>query len=186
MHWSQYVVSIHWLRAPSAEAAGPIFQKLPSFLAKTNYGEPLDNTAGPFQYGHDTALRSPVWRKERPHIQKAFNNHMTGYHQGRPSWMDPGFFPVKERVEQGMTRNGNDVAIVDVGGGMGHDLVELRNKQPGFPGRFILQDLPQVIEQISPPLKGIEAMAHDFYTEQPVKGGITVEPFTLPPFKILT
>jgi len=100
--------------------------------------------------------------------------------------MDPGFFPVKERVEQGMTRNGNDVAIVDVGGGMGHDLVELRNKQPGIPGRFILQDLPQVIEQISQPLEGIEAMVHDFYTEQPVKGGTTVEPFPLPLFKFLT
>jgi len=120
-----------------------------------------------------------VWRKERPHIQKAFNNHMAGYHQGRSSWMDSGFYPVKERVEQGMTRNENDVAIVDVGGGMGHDLVEMRKKKPGIPGRFILQDLPQVLEQIAQPLGGIEATAHDFYTEQPVKGETTVEPSML-------
>ena len=39
---------------------------------------------------------------------------------------------------------------------MGHDLVELKNKQPGLPGRFILQDQPQVIEQIAQPLEGIE------------------------------
>ncbi len=93
--------------------------------------------------------------------------------------MDSGFYPVKERVEQGMTRNENDVAIVDVGGGMGHDLVEMRKKKPGIPGRFILQDLPQVLEQIAQPLGGIEATAHDFYTEQPVKGETTVEPSML-------
>ena len=84
--------------------------------------------------------------------------------------MDSGFYPVRDRVEQGMTQNANEVAIVDVGGGMGHDLAELRKKQPTVPGRFILQDLPQVIEQISEPIEGIEVMAHDFYTEQPVKG----------------
>ena len=95
---------------------------------------------------------------------------MAGYHQGRPSWMDPGFYPVRDRVEMGMTQNANDVAIVDVGGGMGHDLVELKRKQPTIPGRFILQDLPQVITQMTKPLEGIEATTHDFYTEQPVKG----------------
>ncbi|MCJ1476775.1 hypothetical protein MMC13_005444 [Lambiella insularis] len=153
-----------------SEAAGPIFQKLPAFLAKTKYEEPLDNTAGPFQFGHDTTLRSPIWRKERPHIQKAFSNHMAGYHQGRPSWMDPGFYPVKERLIYGMRAEHDATAIVDVGGGMGHDLVELKKKQPDLLGRFILQDLPQVIEQVAQPLEGIEVTAHDFYTEQSVKG----------------
>ena len=84
--------------------------------------------------------------------------------------MDPGFYPLKERVEEAMTLNENDVAIVDVGGGMGHDLVELKRKQPTFCGRFVLQDLPQVIEQITQPLEGIEATVHDFYTPQPVQG----------------
>jgi len=84
--------------------------------------------------------------------------------------MDSGFYPVRDRFEQGMMQNANEVAIVDVGGGMGHDLAELKKKQPTIPGRFILQDLPQVIEQIPQPFDGIEATAHDFYTEQPVKG----------------
>ena len=163
-------LALVFLTLPSSEAAGPIFQKLPAYLSTTGYQEPLDNTNGPFQFGHDTTLKSPVWRKERPRIQQAFNNHMAGYHQGRPSWMDPGFYPIKERIEQGISHDDNEIAIVDVGGGMGHDLVELKKKQPTIPGRFILQDLPQVIEQIAQPLKGIEATAHDFYTEQPVKG----------------
>ena len=173
MHWS--FIFLARLIDRSSEAAGPIFQKLPEFLAKISYQEPLDNTAGPFQFGLDTKLRSPKWRKERPHIQKAFNHQMAGYHQRRPSWMDPGFPPLKERVEQGMTQNQNDVAIVDVGGGMRHDLVELRKKHPSIPGRFILQDLTQVMEQIPQPLEGIEVTAHDFYTEQPVKGKLITE-----------
>lgn len=84
--------------------------------------------------------------------------------------MDPGFYPVKERLLEGMTANKGEVTIVDVGGGMGHDLVELKKKHPELFGRYILQDLPQVIEQIPQPLEGIEATVHDFYTEQPVKG----------------
>ena len=84
--------------------------------------------------------------------------------------MDPGFYPVKERLLEGMTDNRDEVAIVDIGGGMGHDLVELKKKHPQLPGRFILQELAQVIEQVPQPLEGIEATVHDFYTEQPVKG----------------
>ena len=95
---------------------------------------------------------------------------MAGYHQGRPSWMDPGFYPVKDRLLKGMAVDKHAVTIVDVGGGMGHDLVDLKKKQPDLPGRFILQDLPQVIEQIVQPLKGIEVTSHDFYTKQPVIG----------------
>ena len=103
---------------------------------------------------------------------------MAGYHQGRPSWMDPGFYPVKERLLGGMTANKGEIAIVDVGGGMGHDLVELKKKHPELVGRFILQDLPQVIEQVPQPLEGIEATVHDFYTEQPVKGRWKMQAFT--------
>ena len=77
---------------------------------------------------------------------------------------------MRDRVEQGVTQTANEVAIVDVGGDMGHDLAELRRKQPTIPGYFILQGLPQAIEQISQPLKAVEAIAHDFNTEQPIKG----------------
>ena len=95
---------------------------------------------------------------------------MAGYHQGRPSWMDTGFYSVKDRLLKGMAVDEHAATIVDVGGGMGHDLVELKKKQPDLQGRFILQDLPQVVEQIVQPLEGIEVTSHDFYTKQPVIG----------------
>jgi hypothetical protein len=159
-----------WLINRSAELAGPIYQKLPNYLAETGYAAPKDNTGGPFQYAFNTKLRLFEWRKEHPRIDEAGNNHMAGYHSGRPSWMDEGFYPVKERPVSGMRHGQDEIAIVDVGGSMGHDLQELKRKQPALRGRFVLQDQQHVLKQISGTLEGIVPMAHDFFSEQPIKG----------------
>ena len=86
---------------------------------------------------------------------------------------------MEERIREGMmTANNRDgVAIVDVSGGMGHDLVALKKKHSEPPGRFVLQDSPQVIEQVPQPLReGIEFTVRDFHTEQPVQGKIDGNP----------
>lgn len=64
---------------------------------------------------------------------------------------------------------------MDVGGGLGHDLVEFKTKHsdtnPNVRGRLILQDKSDVIAQIVPETAiGLELCAHDFFTEQPVRG----------------
>ncbi|GMF94006.1 unnamed protein product [Aspergillus oryzae] len=62
--------------------------------------------------------------------------------------------------------------FVDIGGGMGHACIRLREKYPNQPGRVILQDLPPVLQaaQATQPLSGIESMPHNFHTPQPVQG----------------
>ncbi|KAI0852445.1 putative O-methyltransferase [Daldinia vernicosa] len=75
-----------------------------------------------------------------------------------------------ERLVQGFDADtgGNDVLLVDVGGGLGHDLLELKEKHPSLPGKLILQDRPEVISAVSS--EGVfEATAHDFFAPQPVK-----------------
>ena len=84
--------------------------------------------------------------------------------------MDSGFYSVRDHVEQGVTQTANEVFIVNVGDGMSHNLTNLRRKQFIILSRFIFQVLFQVIEQISQPLKGIEAITHDFHTKQPING----------------
>lgn len=84
--------------------------------------------------------------------------------------MDPGFFPVRERLIDGAKPDDDAVFLVDIGGSLGHDLEEFRRKHPQVPGRLILQDLPSVLAQIQHVDEKIECMAYDFYTEQPVKG----------------
>ena len=84
--------------------------------------------------------------------------------------MDENFYPVKARLLQGMRLSKEQVAIVDIGGNVGYDLQELKQKHPDLPGRFVLQDRPEVIENVIDTGEGIEPYSHDFFMEQPVKG----------------
>ena len=93
---------------------------------------------------------------------------MSGYRQGKRSWCDEGFYPVVERIGHGLISQAP--FLVDVGGGLGHDLLELRAKHPELSGRLVLQDQPDVIKQVGNVEKGIELVAHDFFTPQPIKG----------------
>ncbi len=95
---------------------------------------------------------------------------MSGYRQGKHSWMDEGFYPVEARLSQGIKDAGDNFFLVDVGGGIGHDLQELKTKHPNISGCLVLQDQPSVIDQISLAPAGIEMTVYDFFTPQPIKG----------------
>ena len=150
--------------------AGPSFHGMPAYFKKTGYRNPTDISDGPFQYGHKTNVPFWAWLGERPSHLGWFNNYMSGYRQGRASWMDAGFYPVNERLINRSLEAKGAVLIVDVGGGIGHDLEEFKLKHPEAPGRLILQERQEVIDQINQALPGIELRVHDFFTPQPVKG----------------
>ena len=61
------------------------------------------------------------------------------------------------------------VLLVDVGGSLGHDMVKFKERFRQAPGRLIVQDLASVLAQAKED-SDVEMMAHDFFTEQPVKG----------------
>ncbi|KAH6656244.1 S-adenosyl-L-methionine-dependent methyltransferase [Truncatella angustata] len=98
-----------------------------------------------------------------------FNNHMRAYAQGRLRWMDPLVFPVEERLIEGAETAFDAPFIVDIAGGVGHDLVHFKTNYPGHPGKLILQDLPKVIGQIKELDTSIVRMEYDFHTPQPTK-----------------
>jgi hypothetical protein len=108
--------------------------------------------------------------QQEPITAKRFNNHMGVYAQGRPRWMDSGFYPVQEQLIDGVTIGGTDVLMVDVGGSFGHDLADFRRKWPHVPGRLVLQDLPEVVASVKDMHYSVDVMGYDFFTEQPVKG----------------
>lgn len=98
---------------------------------------------------------------------------MAAYRAGKPSWVDPGFYPVSEQLAEKFDPSSSEVMLVDVGGGLGHDLRELREKHPSLPGRLVLQDRAEVIDTVTNGGEIFEATVHDFFTAQPVMGART-------------
>ena len=146
---------------------------IPAYLEKTNYRNPANVADGPFQYAHNTQSTHFRWLADRAEHSQRFNNYMKGCRERKRSWMDPGFYPVKERLETGSNKgkgHKDSVFLVDVGGGLGHDLEELKAKHADLPGLLVLQDQAAVISQIGKASPGIELTAHDFFTPQTVKG----------------
>lgn len=114
---------------------------IPSYLKKINYRNPVNVADGPFQYAHDTQSTHFRWLADRPEHSQRFNNSMKGCRERRRSWMDSGFYPVKERLQTGfMNDHLNSAFLVDIGGGLGHDLEELKAKHADLPGYLVLQE----------------------------------------------
>ncbi|CAI7608725.1 unnamed protein product [Penicillium glandicola] len=84
--------------------------------------------------------------------------------------MDPGVYPVKERLVDGADLSPDSPFLVDIGGNVGHDLARFHCRYPNTPGKLILQDLPMMIRQIKDLDPTIIRMEYDFHHEQPVKG----------------
>jgi hypothetical protein len=95
---------------------------------------------------------------------------MTGVRGSRPSWFN--WFPIQSNILSGFTQNDDDVLMVDIGGGRGHDLESFISKFPQIKGRFVLEDLPAVIDDTRDLNQRIEQVKHDFFNPQPIKGKI--------------
>ena len=112
--------------------------------------------------------------KEDPEAGDDFHQLMASRRQGRlaPSWFN--IYPAESRLA---VMNGNiktepeNVLLIDIGGGRGHDVADFRAAYRHLPGKCILQDLPETIaEARKAPPGDVELMEHDFFTPQPVKG----------------
>ncbi|KAF3066413.1 Demethylsterigmatocystin 6-O-methyltransferase [Daldinia childiae] len=144
--------------------------KFHEYIKKAGYEVPSNMLSGPFQYAYGTDKNLFEHLQANPPYGDLFNLHMAGYRQGRASWMDPEFFPVQEKLVDGADPSKEAVFLVDIGGSIGHDIAEFLTKHPSVPGRLILQDLPDVLQQIDTLDERIERMEHNFFTEQPIRG----------------
>ncbi|KAK6212654.1 hypothetical protein LQW54_005075 [Pestalotiopsis sp. IQ-011] len=140
------------------------------FAAETKFKNPVDSHNTSMQRAYKTDLDMFQWLQTIGYGE-SFNNHMRAYAQGRLRWMDPDVYPVAERLIAGADCESADAPfMVDIGGGVGHDLAAFRARHPSHPGRLVLQDLPQVIGQIRELDGEILRMEYDFHTPQPVRG----------------
>ena len=145
-----------------------------TWLANNSYSAPSNATDNPFSFGHKTSSSMFEYIAARPALHAQFNHLMGGYRLGRPSWFSSEIYPVRELLLDGY--DASSVLLVDVGGNMGHDLLKFKQAFPDVQGHLVLQDTPAVIgaaPREALQSAGIEAMGHDFFTEQPVKGART-------------
>ena len=141
--------------------------KLPEYFQQAaGYKNPSDINSGPFQFAFNYKGTYFDWLKSIPEQQETFNRMMaiTRIDRGE-EWFD--FFPIQERF--GST-SPDAPLLVDIGGGLGHDLAAFHARFPSLPGKLILQDQPSVINDIKELDSSITRSIYDFFTPQPVKG----------------
>lgn len=85
---------------------------------------------------------------------------------GHASWTDPGCVGVEEMLGRDASQETDGVLLVDIGGGMGIEVVEFHRRYPYLPGRLVLQDLPSVIKDAANLPQKVEAQSYDFFTPQ--------------------
>lgn len=161
------MVADAYIALPSACGMGQL--KLHEFSREREWKNPDNAQDTPLQFAAKTDLDFFSYLRANGYSEH-FNNHMRGYRQGRLPWMAPGFFPVKERLIDGLDSNPDAALLVDIGGSVGHDLEEFHKYHPEAPGRLILEDLPAVIEEARDLSDAITPLTYDFHKEQPIKG----------------
>lgn len=139
---------------------------LNEYLEERNYANPVDATDTPFQYAHRTKENPFEWLARHPADQAAFNSVMTMNRKLiETEWYET--FPVEEKLQVSADRT----VLVDIGGGIGHDLSLFKQHFPQLPGKLVVQDLPGVIKDIREPLPdGVEAVVYNMFDPQPLKG----------------
>lgn len=129
----------------------------------------MDGLHTVFQDAWNTSLTPFTWFPHNPDKFAYFQKCMALRRGPEVSWLT--VYPLSEQLAaSNWADDSKDRAVfVNIGGGIGHQCAQFKEKYPDVPGRVILQDLPQSISQaLSTP--GVENMSHDFFEEQPVKG----------------
>ena len=149
----------------------PCLTKETAFFRENEYKAPSSGLWAPFQYFYDCKdVDLFAYFAKVPGFGKRFGSVMNVWSTDRPKLTQEGYYPVKERLIDGAD---SETFLVDIGGGTGHDISELKQTfGDAIPGKLILEDRPEVIAvaEKGTGLEGIEKMGHDFLTEQPVKG----------------
>lgn len=142
-----------------------IVQAFPQFIIENNYEDVTDGTKTPFQKAFDTDLHCFSWLAQHPEQVEEMQQVMKSFRSG--DWLQG--FDELEKEALDANQNPERVFLVDVGGGSGHQCVEVRDRYPGLHGRLVVQDLPEVVKEV-PEIPGVKIEANDMFQEQKVKG----------------
>lgn len=144
-----------------------ILDKWPQYCKDRKYPNNIDKDDSPWTSVTGQHYFKWIQQPGREKDLEAFKGHMQFKTLG-PKWFEK--VDVKSLFSN-LKTDKDAVLLVDVGGDSGIDTTRFHNAHPDIPGRLILQDLPGTIKQLDQDaLKPVEAMPHDFFTPEPVKG----------------
>ena len=175
------------------------FARLPDYLSSINYRNPDDPENSLFHFASGMKINMFKFMQTQPDMMEIFSKGMAASVRLQGSHL-PGsisdLFPLEPNRyspgesasydKQPISGRGNDldplskersdenhILVVDVGGGRGSILQDLRHMRPDLQGRLIVQDLAKEIDgrEIT---EGVEGMTFDFMQLQPVKGPLPV------------
>ena len=148
--------------------------KLPEYLASINYHNPTDPSNSLFHFTNQTKLNMFEWLKTQPEQLANFSAYQAAATKIQEKSLKSSIsslFPVQEGVNILSEHEDPalEILLVDVGGGRGEILEEVRVQRPDLKGRMVVEDLPEVVEGRKP-ANGIEIMPFNFFDPQPIKG----------------
>lgn len=120
----------NWVRCDNI---APVFQELPAYFAETKNRLPSPKD-GPVQAAHKTEFTFFEYMSQPEHLSilHDFNSLMQTVSSTTSSWFD--FYAFEEEIIHGLEKSANAVLLVDIAGGLGHKLQELRLKFLNLPG----------------------------------------------------
>ncbi|KAI1645978.1 S-adenosyl-L-methionine-dependent methyltransferase [Daldinia loculata] len=146
------------------DAMIPCFYKMPEYLSKTGYKNPVDPANGVFQFAKN--YKGDLFQYYDSHSREgqSFNHVMGAVMAQQASWLD--IIPHDRIVADHLS---GQPLVVDVGGNIGHDLERFREAHPETATDLYLQDRAEVIQHSKCP-DPVNKMAHDFFQSQPIQG----------------
>lgn len=130
-------------------------QVLPDVLRDSGFKNPNSSV---WKTAANTDMEIWPWMKvNEPEVLKGFHLMMSLRRYGDWIAIEPNLFTREE-----ITSSSRPV-LVDVGGSVGHQTKRVKEAHPGFAGRLVCQDLPEVVAQIEP-VEGFDFMPHDLFS----------------------
>ena len=145
----------------------PSILRLPEYMRKFGKKDILTYTDTPHSWA-DNKLGMTFWEvlNSDPERVQSFARGLSLFDAIHPI---VGIYPFEEQHAAG-----NSPArplAVDIGGGRGLAMLELRARCPSLQGSLVLEDRKEVLDAIAPDdLPGVEKIEHDFFSPQPIKG----------------
>lgn len=140
--------------------------KLPEFLEATGWRNPADSKHALFQFASGGKDDLFSWLQANPSFMKTFSSCMaasTVLQAARVPEIIASILPLVADQDE------KEVLCIDIGGGSGQMLSEVRQLRPELKGHMIVQHLPKEIEERKS-VRGVEGMPYNFFDPQPIRG----------------